>query len=722
VVDLGAYISGAVELAVLLVALGIAAARLRSRLVPGWAGAPARLAEAILAVGLLVGEAQVLGVAGLFEEWALVLGAVAIAVGVRTLVASTEGAAAPQPPPVHTLWTLAAVGVCAVVFAHWGFVARLSLDQGISNFDSLWYHMPFAARFAQDGSITAIHFTDPLFLNWFYPQNSELLNGVGLELWGRDTLSLFLNFGWLAVALIAGWCVGRPFGRGPHALIAVAIVLESHTMVVREPGAAKNDVMGAALVLASAALLITAWAMQTAGTRQQAAERISAAADHAALPAGALAIAGLAAGLAIGTKLTVAAMVAALTVAVFVLSRPGERRGALVAWWGPLLAGGGFWYARNLIVSGNPLPWVRHLGPLTLPGPDRLQEARPEFPIVHYATDTDIWRTYFRPELHDAFGALWPLVFVGAIAGAALVLWRGDRVLRALALVALFGLVAYLFTPLGAAGPEGRPSAFGINVRFAVPALLLGLALLPLAAPLRGERTSWALLAVLLGTLVLTDRSDQILRAPGRVTGAAIAALFVLIPAALWALHGRRRLPAWGAALGLGATALLVVVAAYPVQRDYLADRWRNFNPEQHMDSSYRWARGVSDSRIALAGTTSAYYAYGFYGDDLSNRVRYLGRRTAHGGFAAIPTCAGFRRALGGEFDYLVTAPYLNFNHPSRPLRSPEAGWVRGDPAVRPVSRDGPVTVWRLSGRLEPAACGGLGVPTRYVPGPKRAQ
>ena len=48
--------------------------------------------------------------------------------------------------------------------------------------------------------------------------------------------------------------------------------------------------------------------------------------------------------------------------------------------------------------------------------------------------------------------------------------------------VALFGLLAYLFTPLSAAGADGAPVGFGINIRYVIPALLLGLVLLPLAA------------------------------------------------------------------------------------------------------------------------------------------------------------------------------------------------------------------------------------------------
>jgi hypothetical protein len=158
------------------------------------------------------------------------------------------------------------------------------------------------------------------------------------------------------------------------------------------------------------------------------------------------------------------------------------------------------------------------------------------------------------------------------------------------------------------------------------------------------------------------------------------------------------------------------------VQRDYLRDRFLNADaetsiPGMHLDSAYRWARDVSDARIGLAGTTAGFLEYGFYGADLSNRVRYLGVEGPHGAYNAIPTCAGFRAAVNAaELDYLVTAPFLNFIDPGKPVASPEARWLSGEPAVTPIQRSGPVTVWKVRGQLDPAACGAGNAPLRQVP------
>ncbi len=735
-VSAGSYILGVAALAAVVGSLGFSAVRLRVRLLPDWRGAPARLVESVVAIALLIWLSEVLGTFDLFYAWTLVASSVLLAViALWRMLASPAGRAGgggarttpPAVPPSprdrtrsRAAMSLVALGVVALVFAHWGLTTKDALDRGIFNFDSLWYHMPFAVDMVQSHSVTGMHYTDTVFTNWFYPQNSELLHAVGIALTQRDTLSLFLNFGWLALAFLAAWCIGRPYHRGHLTVVAAAIVLECHTLVVREPGAAKNDLAAAALMLAAIAILVNAWAAWTTGASKPG--RMGQGSE--ALPVGwPLAVAGLAAGLAAGTKVTVLAMAAALTLAVMVLA-PAGRRSAAAGWWlMPALLGGGFWYVRNLLVAGNPLPEIAHLGPISIPHPERLQIGRPDFSIAHYATDTGVWRDYLAPGLHDQLGALWPLVVGGAALAALLALVRGrDRVVRWAGGVALVGLVAYLFTPLSAAGAEGEPVAFSINVRFVIPALLAAVVLAPLPRAFDRPRRQWALLIVLGAVLLVTDRSDAALRDPSRVFGLALAALVVLLPAAL--LYIRARGVARGAILA-GFVALFVIIAAigYPIQSHYLRDRYRNdvaatSIPGMNLDSAYRWARNVAGARIGLAGTTAGFLQYGLYGTDLSNRVVYLGEKGPHGAFNAIPTCRAFRAAVNAaSLDYVVTAPFLNFIHTGSPIASPEAGWLRGDGAVSPILRSGPVSVWKVRGRLDPAACGRRNAPLHEIPG-----
>jgi hypothetical protein len=251
--------------------------------------------------------------------------------------------------------------------------------------------------------------------------------------------------------------------------------------------------------------------------------------------------------------------------------------------------------------------------------------------------------------------------------------------------------------------------------------VLAGLALVPLPRLFDTRRGRWWLLGALLVVLSVSDRADSAAHDPGRVFALALVALAVLVPAALLLARGR------GASRGIvaggfAALAVAVVAIGYPLQRHYLDERFRNevaaeSIPGMSLDSAYRWARGLEDTRIGLAGTTAGFAQYGFFGTDLSNEVIYLGEDGPHGAFNAIPTCAGFRAAVNAaDLDYLVTAPFLNFLHPSDPISSPEARWLRGERAVSPVLHSGPVTVWKVRGDLYPAACGPANAPLREIP------
>ena len=605
--------------------------------------------------------------------------------------------------------SLITVGVIAVVFAHWGLTAKDALDRGIFNFDSLWYHMPYAVDFAKGHSVTGYTYTETVLTNWFYPQNSELLHGIGILLTERDTLSLFLNFGWLAVAFLSAWCIGRPYDRGPLCVAAAAIVLECHTLVVREPGAAKNDLVAAALILAAIAILLNAATANGARGRT-------------VVLGWPLAAAGLAVGLAVGTKVTALAMAAALTVVVIALAPAGRRRAAAAWWFVSALAAGGYWYLRNLIATGNPLPQVEHLGPIGLPHPERLQSGRPDHSILHYATDTGIWRDYFGPGLDNAFGTLWPIVVVGARGrrrrgpslgqGEGPARGRGGGAVRDGRLPRhparrrrRRGRTGRLrdqhpLRPAGAARGHGAAAA-GSGPRG--PPAPVGRARRP-AGGARGHRPG--------------RRGPPRPLAPVRAAGGGARGPDPRRPDLRPGRAARRRgRPSLAAFAGL---ALLVAAIGYPVQRHYLGDRFEAGSgiPGMDLDPAYAWARDTTDARIGLVGSSAGFLGYGFYGTDLSNDVQYLGVRGPHGAFNAIPTCSEFRAAVNdADLDYLVTAPFLNYINPDSPVPSPEAGWLRGEPAVEAGRRQrrGDRLAGR-TGRSTRSGCGPENAPLRRIP------
>src|SRR5215207_44567 len=263
----GDYLAGVIGLALVAGPLILAAVRLRARLLAGWEGAPARLAEAVVGASLLTILLQLLAAIGFLEPATLVIGAIAIGVAAYLVPwlrpAEATESAPPPAPPVPWLQVLIALAGAAFVAAHWSTGLQDVWARGMLTFDTLWYHAPFAARIAETGSVWGLHLTDPLYLNWFYPQNSELIHGAGITLFERDLFSPLVNFAWLGVALLAAWCIGRPYGVAPLSLVAVAVILDTGPIVPREAGTPANDMAPVALLLAAAALLINAWAARS---------------------------------------------------------------------------------------------------------------------------------------------------------------------------------------------------------------------------------------------------------------------------------------------------------------------------------------------------------------------------------------------------------------------------------------------------------------------------
>src|SRR5262245_24048258 len=264
----GEYLVGSIELVVVLGALAFGAARLRARLLPGWEGAPARLAELILGLAMLVVTLELIGVVGLYEPGWVLLGAIAMGLGVGLAVGGPEGESISLPaPPVTPVVMGVAVAVALLVTAHWAMPTQTGLDIGMYLPNTTWHNAPFAARFVQDGQVGALHMTEVLNLTvWFYPQNSELLHSAGILFIGTDFLSPLMNIGWMALCLLAAWCFGRPYGAAAAALLGVAVIVDAEMLLLYQPGDAKNDTVGLFFLLAAAAILVNGDAQARAAT------------------------------------------------------------------------------------------------------------------------------------------------------------------------------------------------------------------------------------------------------------------------------------------------------------------------------------------------------------------------------------------------------------------------------------------------------------------------
>jgi hypothetical protein len=581
------------------------------------------------------------------------------------------------------------------VIAEWAVPTLVSYDIGIRSFDSLWYHLPWAASFAQTGWVTSLRFTDVEYLTAFYPATAELLHGLGIVLLGRDTLSPAINLGWLSLSLLAAWCIGSPRGLGPATMMGAALALATPMMRISQGGTAANDVAGVFFLLAAVALVANAQADGVADPGRP-------------VRAAPLAMAAIAAGLAVAVKLSLLAPVLALTVGTILLVRRGRRRRAAGTWIPVLVLGAGYWYVRNLITVGNPLPWTS-LGGI-LPTPVAPLQQSTGFAIVHYATDTSIWSRFFDPGLASGLGPWWIAVVVVAVLGPVLcLLGRAPRTTRMLGVVALASLAAYLITPETAAGPAGDPSGFAFNLRYAAPGLTLALAVTPLAPWLDGARARAATLAVLALLLAVMLAEDRLWNS-GYIAGAIVVG--VAAPALLAAGVGLARRPPARVVLFGAAVAVLaaVSVAGYVGQRHYLRGRY-TFQPgASSLSTLWAWARNVHDARIGLVGTFGGFFSYPLLGLDDSNRVQYIAHHGPHGSFTPIRTCRAWRMAVNaGHYRYVVTTPARNPWHPHGLEYSPEGKWTQSDPAARLVFRHvafgRPILVFELTRPLAPSGC-----------------
>jgi hypothetical protein len=713
----GSYIGGCLAVIGIVSAVGLGGYWLRRWIVPEFSGALARLADATIAVGLLVLALELLGTLSILTiGWTIV---VCIAIGLLGALLGWRNAPRDgleiSAPQVQTIALVIALAVASFTVAEWTFPSQLSLDQGMFGGDTTWYHMPFAARFAQEHSTVHLHFTDPLRLAaWFYPQSSELIHGAAIVLFKSDWLSPLINLFWLAIALLAAWCVGRPYKVGPATLVAAALVLDSGVMIETQPGEGRNDIMGLAFLIAFVAFLINAHQRRApvAGAVQDTPER-----DAPLLDKGPLVVAGIAAGLAASVKLTFLIPVVAIGLGVIVFSGKGRR--LTTAWVLGLTTFliGGYWYVRAMIkTGGNPIPTIG-FGPLHLPRPDQMPlDPRPRFAVAHYLTEPTIYRRWFFPQLDNALGPLWPLILIVAVAAAVYIAFRSrNTILRVIAVAALLTAAVYVFTPLTAAGQEGAPTGFFTNTRYLIPGLVLALVLLPIARPLRApDRRAWQTLLFLTVVYAVT-----VLSTPRWYPGFIVGTVFITL-ALVWAPAGlglgrSRRVVSRAAVIGAGAAVLLLAVVLGRAQEvqyvDHHYTETDHFLQDGGPKQAYAFARKQSDKRIGIAGSGEIFFGqYGFYGANLNNYVQYIGVPGPDGTYRLATSCQQFRRRINaGDYDYLIVSQFTQ-DSPGAPYWYPIYAWLKNDPALEQIVAEPHITpepdyVFKVNGKLDPAGC-----------------
>lgn len=693
------YVLGAADLAVVLAASGLAARLLVRRRLDHLVGATRLTAAALLATLGVVATHVLPAALGVLSREA-VLAAVALWLLGAWRLSSTaprtsSPAPAPQRPTDRTSWALAAVGLAG--FGS-GAVAALGrrLTDASTGIDMVNIHLPQVARWIQRGTLWDINQFVPGLAHGNYPNNGDVVLLAVVLPWRNDFLVPASMLPFLALTMLAVYALAREL-RAPGAAALLAATCVACVPIVAETAvlhALPDPVFTA--TFASGVLFLVRHA-RTGETSD-------------------LVLAGLGLGLAFGAKWYGVSATATVLVVWAVARLAGRCRAARLPADGGVLVGlivacGGIWLVRNVVLSGNPVFPLRiaPFGVTIFDAPHDAIRDREGFAIAGYVDDPSVWWHQLLPtywEFVSLPGAL--LVLAGPVAAAVVLTARRRRAGRAadeadgrrilaLAACAAVLVVVYTITPYSAQGRLYLPVFAGPNTRYLVPALLV---LAPLGAWLMGVVADRRLrLGVEVAALVAIAVGTR--RAFPEVPASEI----VLVAVALGALAGgvlaiRRlaaRVPRTVQRIAVAACALVAaagcVGAGYAVEERFNQHRYRD------IDATFDVVQrdGSPPRRIALAGNWSQGVGPPFpmFGPRLRNEVEFAGpwqREMLRSYRDARSFAAAVRR---GAYDLLVVGRGF-LAAPGRPpaLEIAEEGWARAAGLVQ-VAQSDTLTLYR---------------------------
>jgi Dolichyl-phosphate-mannose-protein mannosyltransferase len=541
--------------------------------------------------------------------------------------------------------------------------------------DLLSYDLPTVARWIQARSLWPITELFPLQTHGTYPQNGDLVLLALILPWRNDAFVRLLEAAYLPLASLSVYALAREL-RAPRAsAVTFAALFASIPVAITTIDIVLPDTLMVAMFGAGTVFLLR-------GTRAGRADE--------------LLLAGLGLAFALGAKwYGLSAVLAVL--AVWALSaslsprvRAGFARHATLVV--ALTAIGAFWLLRNWVQAGDPFypQRVSVFGTTIFGAPPDAYRQLAGFTLAHYLGTWGVWRRDLLPAFGSTLAAPGIVALVAVPASVLTGLFairrrrhESDVVAVGVAAAALLIVAAYMVTPYSAFGLAGHPTLTSFNVRYVMPALVLGASL---GAWLAGRAGRLRIVFEGVAIVAIVQGIHDGVHPPGilvLVTGVGLLSVGLVV----WLLR-ERSVPL----AALAATALLICLGGYVLERRFNEHRYLGIDPTY----DYVLTHAAPGTRIALTGPLAfngLSPAWPLYGLRLENQVFYLGplsgdHRTEYQSESTWTTAL-----RAGHYGMLLVAR----GHPIVASAADEGAWAVRD-GLTPVASSPRFVLYRLPG------------------------
>jgi hypothetical protein len=481
----------------------------------------------------------------------------------RPLLRRPEGAERPHHS-ARELWSPVDVALATAIAAELLLRLQTGLHKNLFLYDALSYHLHAPVTWFHDRRLAIVPavFGDPAPA--YAPSNLELWFLFLLAPLRSDYLAGSGQLPFAALSVLAIAATVREAGGRRSAALGAGLAFLLVPEIWQQAPTAMTDLGMAALLLASLPFALRLARSPNAGDRLACAAAL---------------------GLALGSKYVgLVLAVPFVGFAALAAARGGRPRLRGVAAAGAvLLAGGGFWYLRNAIVTGNPIYPLSAFG----------------WPGLYGRAEMRAWDYHLPVADLSPLGDMLTAGGVGFTGAAALGLLRARPPIELL-LCAAFCALFWIAVPY-------QESRF-LFAAFGLAAVALGRA--------ADRAPAWlgrgALVLAIGGGLLEFPTPGRLALIPAGLVGAALAIVWRRIPP-----------PARRPAFAAGALALTLAGAiALAVGLGHYRARDPGYALGDELDAAWAWfGAHVHDAQVAYTGSN---LAFPLAGRDLGNRVAYV--------------------------------------------------------------------------------------------------